>query len=36
VVKIFTPAQRQGGQMLSGEVEEVAGKLAELLKSEIN
>ncbi len=36
VVKIFTPAQRQGGQMLSGETEEIAGKLAELLRSEIN
>ncbi len=36
VVKIFTPPQRQGGQMLSGETEEIAGKLAELLRSEIN
>ncbi len=36
VVKIFTPPARQGGQMLIGETEEVAGKLAELLRSEIN
>ncbi|MFA4889419.1 MAG: electron transfer flavoprotein subunit beta/FixA family protein [Candidatus Omnitrophota bacterium] len=36
VVKIFTPAPRVGGQMLEGEVSEVAQKLVELLKSEIN
>lgn len=32
VVKIFTPAPRLGGQMLSGEPQEVADKLSELLK----
>jgi len=35
VVKIFTPPQRAGGQMLAGEVPEIAAKLVELLKSEI-
>ena len=35
VVKIFTPPQRVGGQMLSGEVHEIAAKLVELLRSEI-
>jgi len=32
VVKIFTPAPRQGGQVLTGEPEEVVRKLAESLK----
>ncbi len=36
VVKIFTPAQRAGGQMLSGEIPEIASKLVELLRGEIN
>ena len=36
VVKIFTPPQRAGGQMLAGEAQEVANKLVELLKNEIH
>ncbi|MEK6714828.1 MAG: electron transfer flavoprotein subunit beta/FixA family protein [Candidatus Omnitrophota bacterium] len=36
VVKIFTPPQRAGSQILSGDKEEIAGKLVELLKNEIN
>lgn len=36
VVKIFTPTPRAGGQMLSGEVPEIAEKIVELLKGEIN
>jgi electron transfer flavoprotein beta subunit len=36
VVKIFTPAPRQGGQMITGETKEITQKLASLLKSEIN
>ncbi|MFH0826497.1 MAG: electron transfer flavoprotein subunit beta/FixA family protein [Candidatus Omnitrophota bacterium] len=35
VVKIFTPAPRQGGQILRGETQEVVEKLVELLKTEI-
>jgi electron transfer flavoprotein beta subunit len=35
VVKIFTPPPRIGGQMLSGEPQEIADKLVELLKNEI-
>ncbi|MFH0791430.1 MAG: electron transfer flavoprotein subunit beta/FixA family protein [Candidatus Omnitrophota bacterium] len=35
VVKIFTPPQRIGGQILSGETEKIAEKLVELLKDEI-
>ncbi len=35
VVKIFSPAPRQGGQMLTGEPHEVADKLVELLQNEI-
>ncbi len=35
VVKIFTPAQRQGGQMLTGEVENITQELVKLLKNEI-
>jgi electron transfer flavoprotein beta subunit len=35
VVKIFTPSPRVGGQMLTGETQEVAKKLADLLKKEI-
>ena len=36
VVKIFTPPQRIGGRILQGEVSEIAEKLVELLKGEIN
>jgi len=36
VVKIFTPPQRQGGQMLTGETEDIAGKLVELIKDEVH
>ena len=35
VIKIFTPPQRTGGQILHGEVDEVARKLVELLKDEV-
>jgi electron transfer flavoprotein beta subunit len=35
VVKIFTPPQRTGGQILNGEPAEVAEKLIELLKADI-
>ena len=35
VVKIFTPPQRTGGQILNGERAEVAEKLIELLKADI-
>jgi electron transfer flavoprotein beta subunit len=35
VVKIFTPPPRKGGEILKGEAGEVAGRLVELLKSEI-
>jgi electron transfer flavoprotein beta subunit len=34
VVKIFTPPQRTGGQMLTGEVPEIASKLVDLIKEE--
>jgi len=36
VVKIFTPPPRIGGQMLSGEPQEIADKLVELLKNELH
>ena len=36
VVKIFTPAPRVGGQILKGEIPEIAGQLVELLRSEVN
>jgi len=36
VIKIFTPSQRQGGQILQGETAEVVSKLVEELKPEIN
>jgi electron transfer flavoprotein beta subunit len=36
VVKIFTPPQRTGGQMLHGELPELADKLVGLLKDVIN
>ncbi len=35
VVKIFTPQPRSGGQMLTGETQEIVEKLVELLRSEI-
>jgi electron transfer flavoprotein beta subunit len=35
VVKIFTPAQRQGGQFLRGEIPDIARELAGLLKDEV-
>jgi electron transfer flavoprotein beta subunit len=35
VVKIFTPAPRKGGQILAGEIPEIAEKLVELLRNEI-
>ena len=35
VVKIFTPAQRVGGQILKGEIPEIANQLAALLKDEV-
>ena len=34
VVKIFTPAPREGGQMLSGDADEIAERLAQILKQE--
>ncbi|MBN1913302.1 MAG: electron transfer flavoprotein subunit beta/FixA family protein, partial [Candidatus Omnitrophica bacterium] len=36
VVKIFTPPQRIGGQMLAGETAEIAEKLVGLLKDEVH
>lgn len=36
VIKIFTPPQRSGGQIIPGETQEVVDKLVELLKGEIN
>lgn len=36
VVKIFTPAPRVGGQILKGEVLEIAAQVVELLRSEVN
>jgi len=36
VVKIFTPAQRAGGQMLKGETAEIAKQLVSLIKDEVN
>ena len=35
VVKIFTPAQREGGQMLKGETLEMANQLVDLIKDEV-
>lgn len=35
VVKIFTPPARKGGEMLVGEIPEIAAKLVSLLKTEI-
>ncbi len=36
VVKIFTPPQRTGGQMLAGEVPDVVSKLVDLIKDEVH
>lgn len=36
VIKIFTPSPRIGGQVLQGEISEVANKLVNLLKDEIH
>lgn len=36
VVKIFTPPQRAGGQMLEGEIPEIVEKLTALLKDEVH
>lgn len=36
VVKIFTPPQRAGGEMLMGDKEEIAGKLVELLRDDVS
>ena len=35
VVKIFTPPQRSGGQIIKGETPEIASQLVDLLKSEV-
>lgn len=36
VVKIFTPPQRTGGQMLTGEIPEIAEKLVSAIKDELH
>jgi electron transfer flavoprotein beta subunit len=36
VVKIFTPPQRTGGQILKGEVTEIVNQIVELLKDEVH
>jgi len=36
VVKIFTPPQRTGGQIISGEIPEITAKLVELIKDEVH
>jgi len=36
VVKIFTPTPRVGGQILKGEIPEIAKQLVDLIKSEVN
>ncbi len=36
VVKIFTPAPRVGGQMLKGEIPDIAKQLVDLVKDEVN
>jgi electron transfer flavoprotein beta subunit len=36
VIKIFTPPPRTGGQMLTGETQEIADKLVGLLKDEVH
>jgi len=35
VVKIFTPPQRSGGQIIKGEVAEIVSQLVDLLKNEV-
>jgi electron transfer flavoprotein beta subunit len=36
VVKIFTPPQRSGGQILTGEIPEIVTKLVEEIKDQVN
>ena len=36
VVKIFTPTPRAGGQMLKGEIPDIAKELVELIRGEVN
>lgn len=36
VIKIFTPAPRVGGQILKGEIGEIAKQLVDLIKDEVN
>ena len=36
VVKIFSPAPRVGGQILSGEIPDIAKQLVDLIKGEVN
>jgi len=36
VIKIFTPAQRVGGQVLKGETPQICAQLVELLKDEVH
>lgn len=36
VVKIFTPAPRVGGQILKGEIPEIAKQLVDLIRGEVN
>ena len=36
VVKIFTPPQRTGGQILNGEIPDIATQLVELIKGEVH
>jgi electron transfer flavoprotein beta subunit len=36
VIKIFTPPPRKGGQILSGETQEIAEKLVDLLRIEVH
>ena len=36
VVKIFTPTPRTGGQMLTGEIPDIAKQLVDLIKDEVN
>ncbi len=36
VVKIFTPPHREGGQILAGEIPEIASQLVDLIKDEVH
>jgi electron transfer flavoprotein beta subunit len=36
VVKIFTPKPRIGGQILTGEIPDIAKQLVDLVKDEVN